>query len=126
MQNRVLKAAVLSLLQSGPQQVSFDKREVSAWWQATARDFSAAWSAELFPWLWGTVDQQDENVARLGWRRALRIMAERAFADAIARYPSRGGRRYRARVRAEGLFRGKMFKFFPELKEIRHDAASNG
>jgi len=42
--------------------------------------------------------------------------------DAIARYPARSGRRYRSRVKAEGMFAGCLYKKFPELKETRHES----
>lgn len=126
MQNRVLKPAVLSLLEAGPDQVDFGKRELTVWWEQIARLFAKAWSAELFPWLWRAAAQPRDDAVRLEWLHTLRARAEEALIKAVGRYPSREGRRYRARVRAEGLFRGAMFRIFPELKEIRHDAASHG
>lgn len=129
MQNKVLKFAIYSLLEAGPKQVNFDKREVTAWWNSAQREFAAAWSADFFPWLWRCAEDPDETAARLDWLRALRAKAESTLQQAVASYPAREGRRYRARVRAEGLFRGLLFKQFPALKETKepdHDDTSNG
>lgn len=134
MQNKVLKAAVYSLLEAGPKQVDFDKREVTAWWGDTQRAFAAAWSVDFFPWLWRTTEHPDPEAARLEWLRALKQKAESALTDAIARYPARTGRRYRAQVRAQGLFHGLLRKHFPVLTpaptedqgESVHDDTSNG
>ena len=119
MQNKVLKTAIYALLEAGPTQVDFDKREVSAWWGMTQLTFTNAWSADYFPWLWRTMEAPDAEAARLEWLRALRAKAETALATAIARYPARTGRRYRAQVRAQGIFNGLMYKHFPQLAPAR-------
>jgi CRISPR system Cascade subunit CasA len=126
MQNRVLKPAVLSLLEAGPDQIDFDKREISAWWEAIQQDFAAAWAADFFPWLWTTVDNPDSEAARLDWLKALHAKAKDAFEAAVTRYPHREGRRYRARVRAENFFFGSLFKQFPQLKERPYERARSG
>ena len=129
MQNKVLKFAIYSLLEAGPKQVNFEKREVSAWWDSAQREFAAAWSADFFPWLWRSAEDPDERAARLDWLPSLRAKAEATLHHAIASYPAREGRRYRAQVRAEGLFRGLLFKQFPDLKETQepdHDDTRNG
>jgi CRISPR system Cascade subunit CasA len=131
MQNSVLKPAVSCLLEGAmprkPGQVS--RREVSAWWDSAQREFAAAWSADFFPWLWRSAEAPDDEAARLDWLRALRAKAEATLQHAIASYPAREGRHYRAQVRTEGLFRGLLFKQFPVLKETQetdHDHARNG
>jgi CRISPR system Cascade subunit CasA len=134
MQNRILKASVYSLLEAGPQQVDFEKREVTAWWGETQRSFAAAWSADFFPWLWRTAEHPDLETARLEWLQALKQKAEAALTEAIARYPTRAGRRYRAQVRAQGVFHGLLRKHFPVLTptpiddqgETAHDDTSHG
>ena len=121
MQNSVLKSSVIALLEGGPEQLNFDKREVSAWLTDAVKQFSEAWSADYFPWLWRMAEQQDADAARLEWLEALRNKAKAVLDDAIARYPARAGRRYRSRVKAEGVFVGCLNKTFPQLKEARHD-----
>lgn len=53
-QNKVLKVALFSLLEAGPDKVNFDKREVSAWADQSAREFTETWSRDYFDWLWHT------------------------------------------------------------------------
>jgi len=134
MQDKVLKHAVFSLLEAGPKQVDFDKREVTAWWGETQRSFAASWSADFFPWLWRTAEHPDPEAARLEWLHALKQKAESALTEAIARYPTRTGRRYRAQVRAQGVFHGLLRKHFSVLTptpiedqgETAHDDTSHG
>jgi len=120
MQNKVLKVALFSLLEAGPEKLNFDKREVSTWVDQAARNFSEAWSRNYFDWLWRTLDHEDEEQARVEWLTALKEKALAALEDAITRLPKRQGRHYRAQVKARGLFFGSLYKQFPELKEQRH------
>ena len=117
--NKVLKMALFSLLEAGPDKVNFDKREVSAWVDQAARTFSEAWSHDYFDWLWRTLDQEDEEQARIEWLTALKEKALAVLENAITRLPKRQGRHYRAQVKARGLFFGSLYKQFPELKEQR-------
>ena len=113
MQYKVLKPALYAWLQAGP-----EKREVSAWVDQTARLFSTVWQPAFFEWLWSTVDEPDQDAARLPWLQTLERHARATLADAIARFPARTGRYYRSRVRANGMLIGCLFKTFPQLKEI--------
>lgn len=122
MQNRVLKPAVIALLEGGPEKINFDRREVNQWLTDTVKQYSETWAADFFPWLWRQAEQEDKDAARLEWLQALRDKARAVLDDAIARYPARVGRRYRSRVKAEGLFYGMLFKTFEQLKETHHDA----
>jgi CRISPR system Cascade subunit CasA len=123
-QNKVLKVALFSLLEAGPEKVDFDKREVSAWVDKSARDFTKAWSNDYFDWLWRTLDHEDKDQARLEWLNALKEKAVKVLENAINRLPERQGRHYRAKVHAQGLFYGSLYKHFPELKEQRDASQS--
>ena len=120
MQNKVLKPALYAWLEAGPEKLNYDKREVSAWVDQTARLFSTVWQPAFFEWLWSTVDEPDQDAARLSWLQTLERHARTTLADAIARFPARTGRYYRSRVCAEGMLIGCLFKTFPELEEIAH------
>jgi CRISPR system Cascade subunit CasA len=121
-QKKVLKPAVLSLLQAGPDKMDWDKREVSAWWKETATYYGETWGNQFFRWLWSVEEEESEEAARNRWLTILQNVAEHAFENAIARYPAREGRRYRARVRAECIFHGSLYKVFPNLqKKNNHD-----
>ncbi|HCB12601.1 MAG TPA: type I-E CRISPR-associated protein Cse1/CasA [Gammaproteobacteria bacterium] len=118
MQNKVLKPALYAWLEAGPEQIDWDKREVSAWVEQTVRSFAAIWHTVFFDWLWNSVDQADADAVRCFWLQTLERHARQTLAGAIARFPARTGRYYRSRVRANGVFSGCLFKIFPELKEI--------
>jgi CRISPR system Cascade subunit CasA len=120
MQNKVLKFALYSLLEAGPDKVDFDKREVSAWVDQAARDYTERWSRDYFEWLWRTLDHEDEEHAHIEWLISLKQKALAVLEGAMARLPERQGRRYRARVKARGTFFGSLNKQFPELKEQDH------
>ena len=124
MQNRVLKVALFSFMEGGQNtdNIDWEKREVKEWWKTAENQFSEAWSSDYFPWLWRTAGQEDADAARLEWLKTLRDKAKVVLDDAIARYPARSGRRYRSRVKAEGMFAGCLNKTFPELKETRHES----
>ena len=125
MQNRVLRPALYSLLEGGPVTVDFNKREVSAWLNSATKGFADAWSSDFFPWLWRGLDQPDNELACLSWRRKLMKHGLASFKDSAARLPDRSGRHYRSRVRAESVFFGAMYKLFPELRERNHEQQSN-
>jgi CRISPR system Cascade subunit CasA len=116
-QNRVLKPALYSLLEAGPEKINFDKREVSAWVDQATKQYSEAWAGNFFPWLWRSLDQNDET-ARRGWLEHLRDLAWTVLQDAIERLPVRTGRGYRSRVRAEGAFYGALKSQFPDLSDV--------
>jgi CRISPR system Cascade subunit CasA len=123
MQNRVLKPAVFSLLEAGPEKINFDKREVSAWVDQAAKHYTETWADGFFPWLWRSIDQTDDNQARLDWLEHLRDIAWAVLQDAITRLPLRSGRSYRSRVRAEGVFYGCLYKQFDDLKPEKGESA---
>ncbi|HPF59015.1 MAG TPA: type I-E CRISPR-associated protein Cse1/CasA [Candidatus Competibacteraceae bacterium] len=118
MQNKVLKPALYAWLEAGPEQIDWDKREVSAWVEQTARSFAAIWHTVFFDWLWNSIDQAGTDAARCVWLQTLERHARETLAGAMARFPVRMGRYYRSRVRANSVFSGCLFKIFPELKEI--------
>lgn len=116
MQNKVLGASLYCLLEAGPEQLNFDKREVSAWVAKARKNFSDEWSDAYFPWLWSTVADSDPNAGRLRWLEKLKQLARKALDNAERTLPMRNGRTYRARAAGEGFFYGAMYKNFPELK----------
>ncbi|WP_177419036.1 type I-E CRISPR-associated protein Cse1/CasA [endosymbiont of Lamellibrachia barhami] len=121
----LLKKALHSLLLGGVKENELPKRkkdiprEVQQWTKEALLVYSEAWSRYYFDWLWRTLDHDDEDQARLEWLTALKEKAVKVLDDAIDRLPERQGRRYRAQVRARGLFYGSLYKQFDELKEQR-------
>jgi CRISPR system Cascade subunit CasA len=126
LQNRALKPAVLSLLQAGSERIDFEKREITAWWQQSARRYAHAWGSVFFIWLWEAGESTSDEEALRHWSRRLKDCALASLTEAIGGYPGREGRRYRARVRSEALFHRNANKIFPEWKEIADDADRTG
>jgi len=125
MQNQVLKRAMFALLEGGPEKINAERREFKSWIDKASDQFRIAWSTDFFDWLWRTVEQLEQEQARLDWLKALEVKARTVLNDAIARFPARTGRYYRARIRAEGVFKGRLFNIFPQLKE-QADAERHG
>ncbi len=123
MQDKVLKWALYSLLEGGPNHINSKKREVSAWVDQAAKHYAEAWAEDFFPWLWRSVDQTDDDQARLAWLEHLRDLAWDVLQYAITRLPLRTGRSYRSRVRAEGVFYGCLYKQFDDLKPEKGEPA---
>lgn len=132
MQDRVIDPALINLLAGGPETQGLNPQELNTWlkqarkrhqnWLDSAiQQFSEAWAAGFFPWLWRTLDADDPDAARLAWLTSLRDKAWATFQNAVERYPARSGRLYRSRVRAEGAFYGSLYTNFPQLKEERRD-----
>ncbi|RLJ19804.1 hypothetical protein DJ031_07260 [bacterium endosymbiont of Escarpia laminata] len=122
-QRSVLRPALFSLLEGGPQQQSKGKkhrREIEGWVEQSARDFTEAWTHDYFDWLWRTLEHEDEEQARIEWLTTLKEKALAVLENAITRLPKRQSRRYRAQVKARGLFFGSLYKQFPEFKEQRY------
>jgi CRISPR system Cascade subunit CasA len=122
MQHRVLKPAFFTLMEGGPDEINFDKKEVGGWWKQADRAFSTAWASDFFPWLWSSVEQTDETCSRADWLDRMRRHSEITLRSFNERFPGHEGRRYRALARAESMFTGCLYKQFPELKEIGHGA----
>jgi CRISPR system Cascade subunit CasA len=128
MQNRVLKPAVFSLLEGGAaaNEIKWDKPEITDWWRKTEKQFASAWHSDFFPWLWRTIEHPDEEIGRREWISSLLSKARTSLNSAIELYPSRRGRHYKAKVKAEGLFWGCLYKNFPDLKENKYDSTATG
>jgi CRISPR system Cascade subunit CasA len=117
MQHQVLKRALYLLLEGGPNQINDKKREVTDWVNQSMIRYAEAWAENFFPWLWRSLDQDDET-ARRGWLEHLRDLAWAVLQDAIERLPVRTGRGYHSRVRAEGAFYGALKSQFPDLSDV--------
>ena len=118
-ERKVLKPALLSLMEGGPKQISFDKREVSAWVDNLSKTFTVNWQPLFWDWLWSTLDETDDIGALKPWFKSLRDLAEQTLETAILRSPARNGRGYRAINGAMGYFFGGIKKHFADFSEVR-------
>ena len=116
-QNKVLRPALYALMEGGPEQIDFGKREVSDMVTSMAAPFTQGWRPRYFDWLWTTLDQPDEIQAVKPWFEDLRRLAEKTFEKAVQNSPIRRGRGYRSVVRAGGVFYGGLKKQFPQFLE---------
>ncbi len=109
MQNQVLRPAVLTLLQGGPDQLRFDHDTSQAWWTRCAREFEQYWSQEYFPWLLSLPDGFDAEEAERRWVEILRDIALRIL-DGVERFmPFHSGRRFRAVTSIRNRFWGAYY-----------------
>ncbi|MGI6609734.1 MAG: type I-E CRISPR-associated protein Cse1/CasA [Limnochordia bacterium] len=123
MQRGVLRPAVFSFLEGGPDTINYDSDSAQAWWTRYARRFEALWSVEYFPWLWSVPEAFDSGQILREWAQRLSKHALRVLREAQEAMPEREGRRYRARVQSDRVFWGALYSEnnFPFLREERHE-----
>jgi CRISPR system Cascade subunit CasA len=122
-QFKALRPALFSLMEGGPESIVLDKTEVAKWVDSAAHPFGLKWNSLYFGWLWSTLDTTDEDAALRPWFEQLRKLAQDTLNQSIARVPLRGGRSYRAKTKAQGLFIGSLYKHFRRYMESIHDHA---
>lgn len=121
-QFKVLRPALFSLMEGGPESIVLDKTEVAKWVDSAAHSFGLNWNPLYFDWLWSTLDTPDEDAALRPWFERLRKLAQDTLTRTMARAPMRGGRSYRAKTKAQGLFIGSLYKNFSQYMEAKsHD-----
>lgn len=123
LQWKVLRPALFSLMEGGPESIVLDKAEVAKWVDSAAHPFALNWSHLYFDWLWSTLDALDDDTALRPWFERLHELAQVTLNESMARVPLRGGRSYRAKTKAQGLFIGALYKHFREYMESTHDHA---
>lgn len=120
-QFKALHPALFSLMEGGPESIAFNKTEVAKWVDSAAQPFRLNWNPFYFNWLWGVQDTDDDDDAIRPWFEQLRKLAQDTLNRAMVRVPMRGGRSYRAKTKAQGLFTGSLYKHFPQYMEVNHD-----
>lgn len=107
--SKVLKPALLHLLQGGPETLKFDDARADPFLEAFERHIDASFFASLFESL-----DLDASVARRAWVSELLRSAREILDDAIRGTPIPAVRRYRAIAQAERTFGGSARKNFPD------------
>lgn len=103
MQNQVLKRALLSLFQNGPDKIKADDKESQRKAELFLKHFDAEVDRDFFPDLWTEVDEDDPDERyklRGVWVRKLKTLAERLLEEAEHEAARSSRRRFRAVVRA--------------------------
>lgn len=107
--NKVLKPAILHLLQGGPETLKFDDSRVDPFLDAFERQVDTRFFASLFESL-----DLDGDTARNSWANETLGFARAVLDDAIRGTPIPTIRRYRAISFAERAFNGSARKNFPD------------
>lgn len=109
LQNRVLKPAILALLENGPDQVDYKDDGADRRAQRFLRRFDEHVDATFFPRLWDELDDgADWHAVRAAWVADLVAFAQTLVEDADRGASKAFKRRYRARARAERMFFGAL------------------
>jgi hypothetical protein len=104
-------------MEGGPDQINYDKREVTDWVNKMAQSFAWQWQAGFFNWLWSALEAADDDEARRLWFEELKKLTDDVFEGAVDKAPRRHGRGYKSVVRANGIYWGGLYKKFPDLME---------
>jgi len=120
-QFKALRPALFSLMEGGPESIVLDKTEIAKWVDNVVHPFGLNWNPLYFDWLWSTLSETDEDAALRPWFEQLRELAQDTLNRAMARAPLHGGRSYRAKTKAQGMFIGSLYKHFSKYMEVNHD-----
>ena len=104
MQNQVLKRALMSLFQNGPDKIKGDDKESQRKAEPFLKRFDVVVDRDFFSDLWIEADEDDPDKRdhlRGVWVRKLKALAERLLDEAEHEAARSSRRRYRAVVRAQ-------------------------
>lgn len=118
---KVLKPALLTLLQGGPDKLNFKDERADAMCVRFDHLVDEAFFHELFE---GAVADVDDEVADARWQTTLKVQAADLFEEAFGALPVPIARRYRARARAEDVFEACAFKHLPGARPPQRAARS--
>lgn len=126
MRNPVLKMAVFSYLQGGPDHLRLDRDSIEGWWTRVSQHFEARWAHDYFPWLWAAAVREtpeSREAALVEWAQTLRDHALASLSEAEHSLPMRSGRHYRAFVEGRRTFFRLLTNknHFPFLKEEHNE-----
>jgi CRISPR system Cascade subunit CasA len=124
LRGQILRPALFSLLQNGPDSVEYGKRSTPAQAERWLDRFERRVDETFFSDLWreAAAEQSEREAVRREWRQALIAVALDLLEEASHSVPQAAMRRYRAKVRARGMFFALLRKHFPDLKrEDAHD-----
>lgn len=109
MQNSVLKWALLSLFQNGPDKIDVRDKDSQRKAEVFLKQFDAEVDRDFFPDLWVELEEDDPErryKLRGDWARKLLLRAKALLADAEHKAARSSRRRFRAVVRAQDALNG--------------------
>ncbi|MBF0138046.1 MAG: type I-E CRISPR-associated protein Cse1/CasA [Magnetococcales bacterium] len=112
MANKVLKPALLTMIQEAPDKLNFKDRRADPW----LMDLDHQVDDEFFPSLWRTLENSREE-AEIDWLSFLRKTSQAIMASANNALIGGGARRYKTITAAERTFYGALFKNFAVLRK---------
>ena len=108
-QRKVLKPALLRLMQAARSEVDFKQKETGAWSDACLEAMDRQVDQEFFPYLWQCLERkeagEDAHAASLPWREYLAELARERFRQAAQGLPVNSSQSYKALVLAEGMLK---------------------
>ena len=114
---RIMRTALLALVQGGPEAVKFGDKTATAWVDKLLADADDEGDRAFFDQLFARAE--NEEAGRRGWLLFLRALAVSTFERAIETLPVPAPRRLRAIAVAERILWGGFYKTFPELAPKR-------
>ena len=117
---KVLRTAVLSLIQGGPDEVKFGDRTATAWAEKLLADADDEVDRQFFEHLFAMAD--NEAAGATAWLGFLRQLASETFEHAVATAPLAGARRPRAVAMAERILWGAFARHFPGAARVAEEA----
>ena len=120
-QNKCLRPALYALMEGGPDDLDFGKREIGAWVDNQSRSFFNAWQGHYFDWLWSTIGSDDHTAALRPWVVKLKALALEVLEKAFMASPKRTGRNYRAISRSSGIFFAGLYKNLADHMEVQDE-----
>ncbi len=118
--NKVLKPALLKLLQDAHEDLNFKDKRPQVWLDR----FDDAVDGIFFDCLWQALDLAAEEADRR-WAERLVSLAREHLDEAIRALPVPAARRYRAIALSEQVFAGAARKRFPQAFAIKEDIAAH-
>ncbi|MEO5331404.1 MAG: type I-E CRISPR-associated protein Cse1/CasA [Magnetococcus sp. YQC-5] len=115
--NKVLKPAILTMIQEAPDKLNFKDQRANAWLARLDQKVDDA----FFPSLWRVLDQSTEE-AENEWLTILREAAETILEAAKKSLIGAGARRYKTFVAADRTFYGAFKKTFPTFSPQTHSS----
>jgi CRISPR system Cascade subunit CasA len=118
---KVLKPALVHLLQAGPDKADYSDERPNRWLAQLEGEVDRI----FFDRLWRDADLS-ESEAQAVWQRELVEVAEKILLEAQLRVPLPSARRYRAWSASERVFHGSARKTFPDIFPTKGDESYDG
>jgi CRISPR system Cascade subunit CasA len=113
-EGKVLRPALIVLMQKGPEQPAWTKPSNDGLAGPTLRRFDQRVDQAFFPALWASLELE-ADAAALAWLKLLADYARQGLAEAQEAAPRSDERRVIAHARARNLLEGALIKNFPQL-----------